>query len=207
MFDWFKKKKDDPKAPEVLGLRLGGAFELDDLKFKLIEPELVIEGAARTQFIKAVGEVKFDQSSRLLRYYTDDDGFIQVLQEGTTDADVVEVKLFYFYDTEAIDDNAQWERVLNDRLVQSSVELEGRRFNKLWDNTRPVSVTETTWSEDGTVSTTDQFIMLYEREAGHELYEYLLLSAEEQLRGQEFDRCLVTSTANELNSNDFKIIG
>ncbi len=52
MFDWFKKKKTPetplPHSPEILGLRLGGAFELDDLKLRLIEPDLIIEGAART---------------------------------------------------------------------------------------------------------------------------------------------------------------
>ena len=99
MFGWFKKQKDEkplaPQAPEVIGLRLGGAFELDDLKLKIIEPSLVIEGAARTQIIKAVGEVKLDNQTRLLRYYTDDEGYLQILQHGNQEADIEEVKLFF----------------------------------------------------------------------------------------------------------------
>ncbi|MBQ0756081.1 MAG: DUF2491 family protein, partial [Amphritea sp.] len=78
---WFGKKESPPVtlAPEIMGLRLGGAFELDDLKLRLIEPNLVVEGVARTQFIQAVGVIKLDESTTVLRYYTDDEGFLQIL--------------------------------------------------------------------------------------------------------------------------------
>ena len=73
----FKKKTEDkPKTPEVMGLYLGGSFELDNLKMSLLEPSLVIQKSARSQLIQAVGEAPLDTGGTLLRFYTDDDGFL-----------------------------------------------------------------------------------------------------------------------------------
>lgn len=79
----FKKKAPEkPKVPEVMGLYLGGSFELDNLKLSLLEPSLTIEGAARSQLIQAVGEAPLDTGGTLLRFYTDDDAFLQVVLDG-----------------------------------------------------------------------------------------------------------------------------
>ncbi|WP_036830364.1 DUF2491 family protein, partial [Photobacterium sanctipauli] len=145
-------------------------------KLRLIEPDLIIEGAARTQLIKAVGEVKLDEQTRLLRYYTDDDGFIQVLLHGESEADISEVKLYYFYETKPIDSQDQWQQLLDNTLVQDNWQLEGHDFAKAWDNTRPVAMTEKTWHENGKVSETDQFVMIYEREAADNQFEFLLVA-------------------------------
>lgn len=81
MFDWFRKKeKNQETIPEVLGLRLGGVIDLDPLKLQLIEDDLTIENAASTQLIQAVGEIQLGDNNRILRFYTDDDGFIQVIK-------------------------------------------------------------------------------------------------------------------------------
>ncbi|WP_087024774.1 YjfK family protein [Thaumasiovibrio subtropicus] len=209
MFDWLKKKKapEVPMAPEVLGLRLGGAFELDDLKFRLIEPELTIEGASRTHMIQAVGEVKLDENTRIVRYYTDDDAFLQVLQHGVNDEDISEVKLFYFFDTNAIDTSAQWDDWINNNIVQPQFELDGETFTKVWDNVVPVAMTENTWSREGKVTRTDQFIMLYERQCSEDLYESMLVAAEEKISGTHVDRCVVFSTGIDLTPTDFKLLG
>ncbi|MCG7496403.1 YjfK family protein [Vibrio sp. Of7-15] len=211
MFDWFKKKEptepSKPQSPEVLGLRLGGAFELDDLKLKIIEPSLIIEGAARTHLIKAVGEVQLDSQSRLIRYYTDDDGYIQILQQGNTDADVVEVKLWYFYETKPVDTQEQWDQWINHDIVQSKWELEGHQFNKVWENIKPVPMTETTWDQDGNTSITDQFVMIYDREADTNLYESLLVCGEEVIENNRAERCIVLSTGIDLSPTDFKLMG
>ena len=211
MFDWFKKKKTPedtaPKPPEILGLRLGGAFELDDLKLRLIEPDLVIEGAARTQLIKAVGEVQLDEQTRLLRYYTDDDGFIQVLTHGQTEADIGEVKLFYFYDTKPIDTDAEWEHLLQNQIVRPTWELEGYTFDKVWDNSRPVAMTETTWLENGAISETDQFVMVYERDVGNDIFESVFVAGEEKIVNNRAEHCLATSTGFNLSPTDFRLIG
>ncbi|UXI03148.1 YjfK family protein [Photobacterium sp. TY1-4] len=210
MFNWFKKKNVEPQqpdAPEILGLRLGGAFELDDLKLRLIEPDLIIEGAARTQLIKAVGEVLLDEQTRLLRYYTDDDGFVQVLTHGTGDSDVSEVKLYYFYDSKPIDTDTAWEHLLNDQLVQPHWELEGHTFDKVWENTRPVVMTEKTWQENGTITETDQFVMIYDRSIGNDIFESLFVAGEEKIIHHRAERALVLSTGMNLTPTDFKLIG
>lgn len=211
MFNWFKKKTTPevnvPKSPEILGLRLGGAFELDDLKLRLIEPDLVIEGASRTQLIKAVGVVQLDEQTRLIRYYTDDEGFIQVLTQGETEADVSEVKLYYFYDTKPIDTESEWKHLLHNQIVQPTWELEGHTFDKVWDNSKPVAMTEKTWLENGSISETDQFVMIYEREVGNDISESVLVSGEEKIIHNRAERCLSTSTGINLSPTDFKLIG
>lgn len=88
------------QAPEIIGLRLGGAFELDALRLRLLEPALIVENVATTQFIEAVGEVRLDANTTVLRYYTDDEGYLEVLLEGgMQEQHIVDVKLWYFYDT------------------------------------------------------------------------------------------------------------
>ena len=212
MFDWFKKKTapapTTPSTPEVLGLRLGGVVEFDDLALRLIEPHVIFEGAARSQIIQAVGEVKLDDNSRLLRFYTDDEGFIQVLQQGgTEDSHVIDVKLLYFYQTQAVDTQASWDDLLQNGIVRSEWSLEGETFEKVWHNERPVAMTEKTWNA-GTLypSETDQFIMLYQRHVNDSLDEFVMISAEEKLIFNDQERALVISTGINLTPTDFKVI-
>ncbi|MGL4268208.1 MAG: YjfK family protein [Plesiomonas sp.] len=212
MFDWFKKKTAPaptaPNTPEVLGLRLGGVVELDDLALRLIEPHVIFEGAARSQIIQAVGEVKLDDNSRLLRFYTDDDGFIQVLQQGgTEDSHVIDVKLWYFYQTQAVDTQANWDDLLQNGIVRSEWTLEGETFAKVWHNERPVAMTEKTWNA-GTQypAETDQFIMLYQRQVNDSLDEFVMISAEEKLIFNDQERALVISSGINLTPTDFKVI-
>lgn len=212
MFDWFKKKTAPaptaPNTPEVLGLRLGGVVELDDLALRLIEPLVIFEGAARSQIIQAVGEVKLDDNSRLLRFYTDDDGFIQVLQQGgTEDSHVIDVKLWYFYQTQAVDTQANWDDLLQNGIVRSEWTLEGETFAKVWHNERPVAMTEKTWNA-GTQypAETDQFIMLYQRQVNDSLDEFVMISAEEKLIFNDQERALVISSGINLTPTDFKVI-
>ena len=68
-------------------------------------------------------------------------------------------------------------------------------------------MTEQTYEEDGDVSETDQFVMLYERHLEDEQLETLLVSAEEKLINGNFDRCLVISTGFNLNQGDITING
>ncbi|KUI99069.1 YjfK family protein [Vibrio sp. MEBiC08052] len=212
MFSWLKNKVTDsqtsePTAPEVLGFRLGGAFEFDALKLKLIEPELIIEGVSSTQLIQAVGEIQLDAQTRLLRFYTDDDGYVQVLQEGTQDADVREVKMFYYYDTSPIDTENQWQTLLESGIVKTDWSLEDHQFQKAWDNIVPVAMTEKTWHKDGSITETDQFVMVYERETESGYFEGLMVAGEEVINQYNAEHCLVLSTYFELTPTDFKIIG
>lgn len=213
MFDWLKKKMQPPiaqaePAPEVLGLRLGGGFELDTLKLSLLEGQVTCEGAASTQIIQAVGRIILDESHQLLRFYTDDDGFVQVLLDGGTGDDcVAEVKLWYFYQTRPVDGDAAWNRLLDHELVHAEWTLDEQPFTKAWDNTRPVAMTETTWLHDGSRSETDQFVMIYERPlADTDDVEVLMVAAEEKILHQRAERSLILSTGVDLSPTDFKFI-
>ena len=211
----FGKKKEQPqkpKAPEIMGLYLGGSFEIDPLKLKLIEPELIIEGAANQHLIQAVGEIHLDTGGKLLRFYTDDDAFLQVvLDGGDTENHITDVKLWYFYDTQTVGSSSQWQTLLKSDISKPEYELEGHQFQRVWDavgeESPPVAMTEKTYEEDGDVSETDQFVMLYERELSSNNIEALMVVGEEKLIKQNMDRCLVRSTGFNIQPSDIKING
>lgn len=212
---WFGKKQthpSQPKAPEVMGLYLGGSFELDPLKLKLLEPSLLIEGAATSHLIQAVGEAPLDSGGTLLRFYTDDDAFLQVVCDGGIgEAYITDVKLWYFYETKTIGNEQQWQQCLNETVSKPVYTLDKYSFNRVWnavgDHSPPVAVTETTYELDGDISTTDQFIMLYERFIDENSTESLLVAAEEKVIDNNADRCLVISTGFDINPTDIKING
>lgn len=207
-----KKTPEKPKAPEIMGLYLGGSFELDDLKLSLLEKELTIDGAARSQLIQAVGKAPLDSGGELLRFYTDDDAFLQVvLDGGNTENHISDVKLWHFYDTQTIGSDAQWRDCLDQQISQPTYSLNGHTYTRVWDAvgevSPPVAVTETTYEEDGDVSTTDQFMMLYERPLDNDRTESLLIVGEEKIIGNNADRCLVISTGFDIQPADIRING
>ena len=127
------KNNDKPQAPEIIGLRLGGAFELDKLRIQLIEPELVVEGLATTQFIEAVGVITLDTTTTVLRFYTDDEGYIEVLLDGGMDeSHIADVKLWYFYDTQGIVGDKEWDVTLKNHISKTVHQLEGFDFSRVW---------------------------------------------------------------------------
>jgi hypothetical protein len=211
MFDkWFGKKDTTPtppKAPEILGLFLGGSFTVDPLRLRLVEPELLIEGAASTQIIQSVGVVKLDEHTTILRFYTDDDGFLQVLLNGgMQDQNVADVKLWYFYETKAI--GRDWDQLLAAGISTPEVTLEGQTFRRVWEgageDSPAVAITEKTYHLDGSLSETDQFVMLYERQAAENLAEYLTYTAEERIVDNRPERCFVISTGFDLSNADLR---
>ena len=207
-----KEQDKKPKAPEIMGLYLGGSFELDALKLKLIEPQLTIEGAANQHIIQAVGEVHLDSGGKILRFYTDDDAFLQVILDGgDTESHITDVKLWYFYNTKTIGNDSQWQTALSTGISQPEYSLDGQSFTRVWDavgeESPPVAMTEKTFELDGDTSETDQFIMLYERPLGNDQFETLLVSGEEKRINNNFDRCLVISTGFDIEPADITING
>lgn len=210
----FGKSEEKPtvKAPEIMGLYLGGSFEIDALKLRLIEPNLLIEGAANQHLIQAVGEVHLDTGGKILRFYTDDDAFLQVvLDGGDTENHITDVKLWYFYNTQTIGNENQWQELVKKRISQPTYELDGHTFNRVWDAvgdvSPPVAMTEKTYEEDGDTSETDQFVMLYERPIGSDDVEALLVSGEEKIVNHNHDRCFVISTGFNITPGDITING
>lgn len=208
---WFKSKESAPslpKAPEVLGLYLGGSFRIDPLKLRLVEKDLIIEGAACDHIIQAVGEIILDADTRALRFYTDDDGFLQVIVNGQGDEQqVADVKLWYFFATHSVGND--WETVLRQQISQPTYTLDGYTFSRSWEaagsDNPPIAMTEKTYHKDGSVTQTDQFIMLYERQAGENLAEYLTLAGEESMRENTLERNFVISTGFDLSAGDFTV--
>lgn len=209
----FGSKKDSkPKAPEIMGLHLGGSFELDPLKLRLIQPNLIIENAASTHLIQAVGEIHLDSGGKILRFYTDDDAFLQVvLDGGDTENHITDVKLWYFYDTKTVGSSSQWDTLLNSEISKPIYELEGHSFSRVWDavgdTSPPVAMTEKTYEEDGDTSKTDQFVMLYERHLENDDAECLMIAGEEKQIEYNLDRCLVISTGFNIEPADIQING
>jgi len=215
MFDWLKKKtKDDqarPSVPEILGFRLGGVVELNDLKLRLLEGKLTFEKVAKQQMIQAVGVVKLDANTSILRYYTDDDGFFQVVLEGgMTENHINDVQLWFYYDTKGVANESDWNTLLKNSISQPTYSLGDHTYTRLWEDVGeksfPVPMIETTHAEDGTQSLTDQFVMLYERTITDDMVELLMISGEESIAGTEHERCLVKSTGIPLSSADFEVV-
>ncbi len=210
----FKKKtsKDSTVVtPSIMGLRLGGSFEIDPLLMRMVESSLIIDGAASSYIIKAVGIAELD-GSWMFRFYTDDDAFLQVISEGgKNDEQVVDVKLFHFYDTQDIVSQSVWDKLLNEQIGVATYELENLTYQRVWtsasDYHNPVYVQENTYDEDGESSSTDQFIMLFEREIDGGLTESLFLSAEESEQAGGLNRCFVLSTGITLTPSQITIHG
>ncbi|UAA39385.1 YjfK family protein [Paraneptunicella aestuarii] len=215
MFSKLFGKKEQPKkpqAPEIMGLYLGGSFQIDPLKLKILEPQLIIDGAASHHLIQAVGEVNLDTGGKILRYYTDDDAFLQVvLDGGDTENHITDVKLWYFYETTTVGSDSQWQQLIKTQISQPQYELEGHQFHRVWnavgESSPPVAMTEKTYEEDGDISETDQFVMLYERELDANNIETLMVVGEEKVIKQNLDRCLVLSTGFNIQPSDIQING
>lgn len=213
MFNIFKKKESEKKLikPEVMGLCVGSSFDVDMLSFQLILDQLIIGDVACTQLIQAAGKVDLDGTS-LLRFYTDDEAWLQVVCEGGEDEEhIVDVTLFHYFDTLHVSKH-EWDELLKTKIGQPVYEFQGHRYQRVWtsasDYHPPVAMQERTYDDSNDVSETDQFVMLFERELSDGSFEQLYLSAEESLTNQnQLDRCLVISTGVKLTPSQIRING
>ena len=210
---WFGKNEEPTDiGPDVIGLRVGSAFELDDLRLKLIESDLIVDKIARTQFIEASGEVKLDHNTTLFRFYTDDEGFVQLnLSGGQEESNIDDVTLWHYYDTKGISTDAAWDEQIRQLISQPSYEIEGNQYLRVWNDVSgscpPVAMTEKTYDDEGETTNTDQFMMLYERVINDDLKELLLVSGEEIVVDNRLERCLVISTGIPLRHSDISVRG
>ncbi len=164
--------------PEVMGLRLGGSFTFNELSLKLAEESLVIDGANPHQIIQAVGVVELDSHHQIIRYYTDDEGYLQFNMYGET---IQEISLWYIYDAKHIPES-RWMKTVRHEIAKEEYQLDDFTYIKSFEEDEPVILTEKTHHHDGSVSTTDQFVMLYRREIENSecSEEMLLVSGEEK---------------------------
>jgi len=214
MFGIFNKKSDKPEItkPAIMGLTVGTSFDIDTLGFKLVMEKLVIADMAKTQLITSAGKADMEGNT-IFRFYTDDDAWLQVVCEGgETEDHIIDVKLFHYYDTKSVDNESQWNELLRHQIGTPTQELEGHTFTRVWSSTgdysNPVHLREVTYDDSSESSTTDQFMMLFEREVDNDHMEALFLSAEEiENQHNGLDRCLVISTGVSISPAQIKING
>ncbi len=210
----FGLEKDSPvdSSPSILGLRIGCSFELDPLMLKLLEDKLLIENSAVSHVIQAAGIVELD-GTYIFRFYTDDDAFLQVVsQGGKGDDQVVDVKLYHYFDTLDVGSDSAWDKLLYQEIGKASYQLEGHDYQRVWESIddyhKPVHMCEKTYDDSGEHSITDQFTMLFERPVTNDQTESLFLSAEEKETSHgTLERCFVVSTGITLSSTQITIHG
>jgi len=210
------KQLASPNLPRIMGLRLSASFEIDDLYLKLLEPYLTISKCARTQIINAVGYVDLD-GTYMFRFYTDDEGYLQVVAEGgKEEANIVDVKMYHYFDTQDIQSESTWNDLLNNKIGQPTYTLNGYTYTRVWTSNseyhNPVAMSEKTYDTSSTsgddFDSTDQFTMLFERVLDNGDFESLYLSAEERVNSHDqLDRSLVISTGITISPTNIKIHG
>lgn len=209
-----KNKSPKPKAnsPEVMGLRIGSSFEIDTLLIKLISGKLSNSDLPDTHFVNAAGINQIDGTT-LFRFYTNNDSWLQVItNNGTSETDVIDVKIFRYYDTLDVSNQKDWDHLLRHQIGNDSYQLGEHVFNRVWeavsDYHQPVHLVETTYDEAGESEQTDQFVMLFERLLEDGNAESLYLSAEEKENDHgALDRCFVRSTGITLTPSQITIHG
>lgn len=193
IFDWLKSKKDDgnkmASLPSPLNLRVGSAVELDLLPFQMMREQLRLTLPEGIQTIEAAGYIDLGAGASLSRFYTSDDGFIQVSTNGGYETqNIDDIKFFVFTQTHNIasqDGINLW--VSDSGLIGGKNFLLNETFyQRVWDESvpgkiDPVNFTESVHSRDKSVAPydVDHLAMLYQRQiTGSERYEYLLTSLE-----------------------------
>lgn len=89
----FAKKSTPTPVRGPLGLHLKAGFTLDTLAFRLLEDNLLIELPGEAYTIAATGQIDLGGGSRIYRYYTSGDEFLQINTTGGADVDDIDDKI------------------------------------------------------------------------------------------------------------------
>ena len=191
IFDLFRKKKEEklshPIAP--LNLRPGGAVELDLLPFQMMADQLNFKLPKGAQTLEAFGHIDLGGGAAICRFYTADDGFIQITSTGGYETqNIDDIKLFVFEQTHNIASQRGIDLWVSDSGTIGRPEfiLENTVYNRVWDadvsgKIEAVKLTERVYSREESAAPydVDHLAMLYQRQIpGNERYEYLLASLE-----------------------------
>lgn len=196
------------QKPMALGLGVGMSFKLSPLMIKSLLSDLTVTAIAPEQIVKAAGTVDMDGVT-VVRLYTDDDAWLQVVFDGAPDAsNVVDITLFHYYDTLSINNDSEWDRVFQHDVAKPAYTLkkdgETLSFTPVWGGSNgvsaPVRLEETCYDETDEPSRTLQCAMLYQRPLpkNPNEVEVLFVAAEQRLDVDAVDRCLVISTGIKL---------
>lgn len=193
IFDWLKSDKDDKNSktvmPSPLNLRLGSAVELDLLPLQVIREQLRCTLPEGAQIIEAAGFIDLGAGASLCRFYTSDDGFIQISTKcGYKNQHIDDIKFFIFTQTHNTTSQSGVDVWVSEKglIGKAQFQLEETIYQRVWDDMvpgaiEPVSFTETVHNRDSSVATydVDHLAMLYQRPVSDgDRYEYLLASLE-----------------------------
>ena len=190
IFDFFKKKKEKKTTlPTPLNLRMGGAAELDLLPFQLIRDKLHFNLPEGAQTIEAAGFIDLGAGASISRFYTADDGFIQISTTGGYETqNIDDIKLFMFEQTHNIasQKGADLWASESGTIGRPEFILENTVYDRVWDaevsgKIEPVKLTETVHTREAGAEPyeVDHLAMLYQRQVPEtDRYEYLLASLE-----------------------------
>ncbi|MGI9273913.1 MAG: DUF2491 family protein [Endozoicomonas sp.] len=189
IFDLFRKKEAKASLPSPLNLRLGAAVELDLLPYQMISEQLRFPLPEGAQTIEAAGFIDLGGGAALCRFYTADDGFIQVSSTGGYDSqNINDIKLLAFEQTHHIASQQGVDQWVSDSgaIGRSEFLLNDTVYKRVWDADVPgkieaVKLTESVYNKDSSSEPydVDHLAMLYQRNIpGSDRYEYLLASLE-----------------------------
>ena len=190
MFDFFRKKKAaKPSLPAPLNLRLGGAAELDLLPFQMIRDQLHFSLPEGAQTIEAAGFIDLGGGASISRFYTADDGFIQISTTGGYETqNIDDIKLFVFEQTHTIASKRGVEVWVSDSgsIGRPEFILSDTLYKRVWDTEvqgkiEAVQLTEVvhTREEGAEPYEVDHLAMLYQRQVPEtDRIEYLFASLE-----------------------------
>ena len=139
--------------------------------------------------IEAAGFIDLGAGAAICRFYTADDGFIQVSTTGGYGPqNIDDIKLFVFEQTHSIGSQQAADQWAGDQgfIGQSSFLLNDQTYRRAWDGTdsskvSPVKVLETVHSKDTNIAPydVDHLMMLYQRTLRpSDRQEYVLTSLE-----------------------------
>ena len=178
----FGEEREETPEPRVPGIEdfpisgIGASFQLDVQHPRLRE---CFPDASGLQIVVAVGLIEVDERYKLVRFYTNDEGFLQVHVDGPLRLENIELLTLWFTESvKSVSGEEDWERLLEEEVVLEEVELWGDRFVPAWEDTsgRPIAFRENYASEKGKREI-DHFMMLYRDVADEE--HLLLRSADE----------------------------
>ena len=196
-------------AANPFGLASGRMLDLDDsLKLMLDgHSELVVPDE---EVVWSVGQVDLGQSMRMVRFYfEDEDYWLQVVMNGPTAEDVLDVILFGYNSVVTISSEAELKRLVgpDSKIGLPIYAHEGYEYERQWGTEEgqteftPMSEVVTSPEESYRIQ---HLSMLYARDTGLvDRREFLLLSVEEDEAG---NISLTTSIGVTLQSTDFTVI-
>ncbi len=186
----FSNAEEEDEFAMPLGLRMGAAVDIDTLPLRMHADDLHIPLPDETIIIVAQGYIDLGDGAYVHRYYTANDGMVQVLtKNGMEDQHVEEITLFapfksYYPSSEG--EWAQWIAKGGKIGLPSFVLQDGTEYERIWfDETdgyaEPVAFWESVY-EDPESDECDEIYhqgMLYGRNLDDDRKnEYLLISAE-----------------------------